>query len=144
MAQAVMPLASAGFSIAGGFAQRKAARERAAAAEYEARSFDLRAKQVTADRNAELRESLAAMSVARAGVNLDPTSPTSQALENEMKFDNQNAKAREVLSERQSAFAKRNEARQHRQAGTMALISGFGAAIGQASQSSLFKPGKGE
>ena len=141
MAQAAGPLVSGGLSIFGGFKQRQAAKEQALAAEYEARSFDIRAKQIAADRSAELRSALAVIEVQRARGNLDPNSQTAQAIENSTRRQSQIAADREILGERQSAYGKRVEAKQHRRAGTAALIGGFAEGIAQASKSSLFKPG---
>lgn len=137
------PIISGGLSVFGGIKKRQSLKEQALAAEYEARSFDLRAKQVAADRQAELRDAFASIAVARSGAGLSLDSPTAQAIENRARRKSNSAEFREVLGERQAAFSKRNEAKQLRQAGNMALISGLAQGISSASSSSLFKKKSG-
>lgn len=141
IASAAGPILSGGLSIFGGLKQRQSLKEQAFAAEYEARSFDLRAKQIAADRSAELRSALSALEVRRAQSNVDPNSSTAQAFEGSARRQSATATDREQLAERQAGFAKRQEARQLRKAGNAALIGGIAQGIASASTSSLFKPG---
>lgn len=135
------PLVAGGLSVFGGLKKRQSLREQALGAEYEARSFELRAQQVAADRRHELRQTLSAIKALRAtsGAGLD--SPTAQAIERGTKAASARAEDREVLGERQSAFSKRREASGLRKAGTAALISGVAQGVSSASRSSIFRPG---
>lgn len=137
---AAAPIVSGGLSVFSGAKERQSLREQAFASEYEARSFDLRARQASADRRSELRDAMAAIQVARAGSNVSLDSPTALAVERGLRAASSRAEVREVLGEKQAAFGKRLEAKQLRKAGNSALISGIARGIGSASGSSLFRP----
>lgn len=141
MVDSALPIIAGAASIAGGVAKRSAYRSQAAAADFEARQYDLRAKQVSADRRKELNDALASLAVSASQRNVSSNSPTAAAIRAKTVQDSKDAEGREVLGEKNAAFSKRYEAAGHRRAGTYALIGGLAGGISSLASSSLFKPG---
>jgi len=144
IAAGVTSAVSGAASIASGFSRRAALKSQAKSAEFEAQIAELRADQASADRRAELNDTIAAINTIRAARGVSGDSPNAAAIRAQARRESRRAESREVLGERLGAVSKRTETSSLRRAAPFAVIGGIAEGLPSfASAASRFDKGFG-
>ncbi|MBI1359873.1 MAG: hypothetical protein GC155_06255 [Alphaproteobacteria bacterium] len=121
---------SAVASLVSGAKQSQALKEQSLQAEYNARNLELQGQQVSAQRRAELNQSLSTIDAIRAGRNVASGSPTELAVKSDFRQRSRDAENQDVLAYRVGAFGTRYKGDQARRAAPFAIVGGIGQAAG--------------